>query len=85
MTPEQIAFLHSVREATRGNPGMAAHVVAAAYAGVDEALRETRERAADMEALAAIALTRKYPKQVDAIKAKLKKWEGKTSLKWEDV
>lgn len=76
-------FLAFVRAYVAENPQVAAHVANFAQAGLNEALSKANERASDME-VALVAATAKRLKGGDSvILGKLKKWEGKTSCRWD--
>jgi hypothetical protein len=77
------AFLHYVREFVAEHPEVAAHVADYARAGLEEALGKARERAADMEVALVAAMSPRMKGGNAVILDKLKKWEGKTSCRWD--
>lgn len=84
-TADVQAFLSAVRAFVVEHPEAAAHVADYARAGLEEALRKASERAADME-VALVAATADRLKNRDAvILDKLKKWQGQTACRWDDV
>jgi len=81
MEPEQ--FLSFVRDYVERHPECGARVAAYAQAGVDAALAKAYERAADMEVALVVAVSKKWKGGDKVILDKLKKWEGKTSCRWD--
>lgn len=78
-------FLRSVELYVQSNPEVAAHVSDYVSRGLNTALAQTRERAADMEVALCVAIAKRWPKRESMILSKLKKWEGKTSLNWDGM
>lgn len=76
-------FLHSVELYVQENPEVAAHVSDYVSRGLNAALSQTRERAADMEVALCVAIAKRWPKRESMILSKLKKWKDKASLNWE--
>lgn len=74
-------FIESVKSFVRCYPHLAPYVVQASSSGVEEALKDAKERACDMES----ALVSQLSSNSKAKKALpyLQKWFGKTSLDWE--
>lgn len=84
ITEKDLEFLVSIKEFVKANPQMLAAVIQCIEDGITESLTEASERAADMEVIAAMALnTRLFKGNETFIADKLKKWEGKSSLKWD--
>ena len=76
-------FLDWVRAYVEADPEAAPHVAGYVQRGLNAALTQAYERAADME-VALAALAAKRYKGADALVLdKLRKWEGKTSLRWD--
>jgi hypothetical protein len=84
MTLEQIAFLSEVRKLSQ-DPEMMNRIIDVAILGLRDATRQAVNRAADMEVVASIALNNRLFKGKELFLAEtLGKWEGKTSLRWDD-
>lgn len=78
-------FLTLVTGYVKQNPEVSAHIASAVEKGISEALHETKQRASDMEAALAVALSRRYKNHDELIIQKLEKWKNKTSLCWENT
>lgn len=79
-------FLEYVAQYVKANPAVAARVTEHVSIGLAEALAETQHRASDMEvALCQIITARKLSPIKPFILQKLKKWHGKTSLRWDET
>lgn len=78
-------FLHGVELYVQNNPEVAAHVSDYVSRGLNTALAQTRERAADMEVALCVAIAKRWPKRESVILSKLKKWKDKSSLNWDDT
>jgi hypothetical protein len=79
-------FLQSVVEYVKVNPEVAPQVTAACSMGISEALRESRHRAADFEALFAMTAARRFPETSKSYAASvLEKWQGKSSLNHDET
>lgn len=84
MTPDDLEFLSEVASRSQ-DPVMMRSIINSAIGGCEHNARKANERAADMEVVAAIALNgRVFKHQHTFIAQKLEKWEGKTSLRWDD-
>lgn len=84
MTPEQMKFLSEV--ATRSqDPTMMRAIINSAIGGVEHNARKANERAADMEVVASMSLNgRVFKNNKSFMLQKLEKWQGQTSLRWDD-
>ena len=76
-------FLMFVRSYVAEHPEVSARVADFASAGLNEALFKAYERAADMEVALVAAVSKKMKGADGLIMDKLKKWEGKTSCRWD--
>lgn len=84
MTDEEIAFIKEVARRSQ-EPLMMRAIINSAIGGVEHNARQAQERAADMEVVAAMALNaRVFKGQQSFLVQKLEKWQGKTSLRWDD-
>ena len=93
MNEEDIIFLQEARVRVKNNPDLFGHLITTCTAGINEAIRVERERAADFESIAAAYMaisgeSRKTPTTTvwanNLIKKKMIKWGGKTSLNFDD-
>ncbi len=75
-------FLLSVKEYIAKNPEVAPYVTEFIAAGIQAALKESNERAMDMECALVGALEMKGKKGREFTLGKLKKWDGKGSIPW---
>ena len=75
-------FLEYVRSYVSVNPDVAPFVTNYVADGLNSALNQTMERAADMEAALCISLAHKYDSKEEIIISKIEKWEDKSSLNW---
>lgn len=83
MTDDIAQFLSHVAQFCKDNPEVAPHVASAAQHGLEGALKEAYERAADMEVALVAAVAKRMKDSDEIIKSKLKKWEGRTSCRWD--
>lgn len=84
MTPDDLEFLSEVASRSQ-DPVMMRSIINSAIGGCEHNARKANERAADMEVVAAMALNARVFKSNDNFLAqKLEKWQGKTSLRWDD-
>lgn len=84
MSDDLAQFLSLVAQFCKRNPEAAPHVASAAQHGVEAALQESLERAADMEVALVAALSPKMKKDSSQlIRDKLEKWKGRTSIRWD--
>lgn len=78
-------FMVLIRNYIKQDPEAAAYVSDNVQQGLREALQESRERATDMEIVAATLAERRYKGSDGLVLSKLKKWEGKSSLEWKHL
>jgi Arc/MetJ-type ribon-helix-helix transcriptional regulator len=76
-------FLATVRAYIETDPEAAAYVSDYVQAGLSAALSQANERAADMEVALSVLAAKRYKGADEIVKGKLRKWHGKTSLKWD--
>ena len=81
MSREQ--FLKMVRTYIEADPEAAPHVAGYVQAGLNAALSQAYERAADMECALAVLASKRYKGANAFVLDKLRKWEGKTALRWD--
>jgi len=85
MNNNHAEFLYSVSRYIEKNPDVAAHVSDCVQEGLNKALKQSLERAADMEVVVAVLAERKYKGRDNLILNKLTKWKDKSSLKWDSL
>jgi len=85
MDEETVRFMLLVRDFVAKRPDSAAHIATFVQAGINDALDEARERAADMEVALVCATSPGFKKNKgnQIITDKLLKWRGRTSCAWE--
>jgi regulator of sirC expression with transglutaminase-like and TPR domain len=84
MKLEDIKFLQEVRSRSQ-DPEMMNRIIDVAVNGLQDRARKSDERAADMEVIASMAMnTRLFKGNENFLAQKLEKWNGKTSLRWDD-
>ena len=82
---EHHAFLNHVRNYISQHPEAGAYVSDFVAQGLRAARAEALERAADMEVALNVAIAARYKQREELILAKLKKWQGRTALRWDDT
>jgi len=78
-------FLEFVRNYIKEDPEAAAYVSDSVAAGLNASRKEAFERAADMEVALCVMTTPRYKGREALVLSKLLKWNGKTSLRWDDT
>mgnify|MGYP000408551517 CR=1 FL=1 len=76
-------FLQMVRTHIEADPEAAPHVAGYVQAGLNAALTQAYERAADMECALAALAAKRYKGADALVLDKLRKWQGKTALRWD--
>ena len=86
-TSDHTPFLYHIASYVEKYPEIAAKISDYVRAGIERALAESCERAADMEValrLQVLGPRKGVPLKPDVL-AKLRKWKGKTALNWEEI
>ena len=83
MTRDQ--FLLFVQTYIKGDPEAAAYIPDAVAAGLNESRKQALERAADMEVALSVMIATRYKGREELVLSKLRKWHGKSSLRWDDT
>jgi hypothetical protein len=78
-------FLNYVQSYVAQNPDVAPLITQHIIDGIVESRKQILERAADMETALAVAVAQRYQQRDSLIFSMLKKWNGKTSLRWDGV
>lgn len=77
-------FLGEVQDYIKENPEVAPHVLSAMSQGISDALKETKERAAEYESVVANIFynqpNRKFDSFADSV---IRKWRNKGSCRWD--
>lgn len=86
MKPYHLSMLEQIRMELHSTPELAAYITDAMTRGLQESIRLQIERAADMEVVASMALHNRLFKGNELfIAQKLRKWQGQTSVRWDDA
>lgn len=86
MKPHHEILLAQIRMELVTTPELAAHITNAMIAGLESSARSQRERAADMETVAYMAMDSKLFKGNGTyITTLLKKWQSRSALNWDGV
>ena len=84
--PHHEILLAQIRMELVTTPELAAHITNAMIVGLKESARSQCERAADMETVACMAMNARLFKGKETyIATLLKKWQGRSALKWDDI
>jgi hypothetical protein len=84
MTPKEVEFLSEVSRRSQ-DPIMMRSIINSALGGCEHNARKANERAADMEVVAAMSMNaRVFKGNENFLAQKLEKWNGQTSLRWDD-
>lgn len=84
MTPDDIKFLREVAQRSQ-DPAMMRSIINSAIGGLEHNSRKAHERATDMEVVASMAMnTRLFKGNEKFLAEKLERWDGQTSLRWDD-
>ena len=84
MTPDDIKFLRKVAQRSQ-DPAMMRSIINSAIGGLEQNSRKAHERATDMEVVASMAMnTRLFKGNEKFLAEKLERWDGQTSLRWDD-
>lgn len=78
-------FLIGVQAYIEENPEVAGQISDYVTMGLQTALNQQRERAADMEVALSVAIAQRWKNRESLIVSKLKKWVGKSSVPWEST
>jgi hypothetical protein len=85
MNEDQRKFLEHVKNYVSVNPDIAPYVTNFVADGLRDALNDTKERAADMEAALCVSLAKRYGSREEIIISKLEKWHSRSSLNWDSM
>jgi len=81
MFDKHYEFLNQVQAYVAKNPEVAPRVTEACSQGINEALSEARQRAADFEVMFTLVSARRFTRSIASVVLnKLTRWKGKTSL-----
>lgn len=82
---EHSQFLTYIKDYISKHPEVAAYINDFIAKGIELSRKEALERAADMEIALCVAIAKRYKGRDELILSKLKKWNGNSSLRWDDV
>lgn len=84
MTEEDIKFYQEIRKRSQ-DPDVMRQIIHTAIKGLEDSANILQRKAADMEVVAAMSLNaRVFKNNKNFLAQKLEKWEGQTSLRWDD-
>lgn len=78
-------FLNSIKDYCANNPEISPYITDFIAQGINEALLKANERATDMEIALLSVIVKRFKNSDFLVLDKLKKWNGKTSLRWDDT
>lgn len=85
MKMEHESFLRNIESYVTKNPEVGAYVSDFVARGIEASRKEALERACDMEVALSVAIAKRWKGREELILSKLKKWNGASSLRWDDV
>lgn len=86
MNERHLVLIEQIRTELHNTPELAAYIIEAMTIGLRESASLQRERAADMEVVASMALhTRLFKGKELLIAQKLRKWQNKSALNWDEA
>lgn len=78
-------FLTMVEGYIKSDPEAAAYVSDYVARGLNASRKEAMERAADMEVALSVMIAQRYKGRETLVLDKLRKWNGRSALRWDDV
>jgi len=78
-------FLAMIESYIRNDPEAAAYVSDYVAHGLNASRKEALERAADMEVALSVMIAQRYKGRNALVLEKLRKWNGKSALCWDDT
>lgn len=78
-------FLELVRSYIKQDPEVSAYISDHIAIALRESRREVLERAADMEVALSVMIASRYKGREKLVLDKLRKWNGKSALRWDDT
>jgi hypothetical protein len=85
MNNNHSVFYSYVESYVSQNPECAANIATFVQRGISSALMNSQQRAADFECTTLMLLRKRFGKgEHDYVLDKIKKWNGKSSLQWDD-
>ena len=78
-------FLAMVESYIKSDPEAAAYVPDSVAHGLNASRKEAMERAADMEVALSVMIAQRYKGRETLVLEKLRKWNGKSALRWDDT
>lgn len=78
-------FFAMVESFIKSDPEAAAYVSDYVAQGLNASRKDALERAADMEVALSVMIAQRYKGREALVLEKLRKWNGKSALRWDDV
>jgi len=78
-------FLSIVESYIKSDPEAAAYISNYIARGLNASRVEALERAADMEVALSVMIAQRYKGREASVLDKLRKWNGKSALRWDDT
>ena len=78
-------FLELIKEYIKQDPEVSAYISDHIAQALRESRKEVMARAADMEVALAVMVASRYKGKEELVLDKLRKWNGKSALRWDDV
>lgn len=85
MDLKHMAFLQQVQDYVEKHPEVGAYVSDFVARGIEASRMDALHRAADMEVALTVAIAKRWPGRETLILSKLKKWNGRSSIPWDDT
>lgn len=82
---QRAQFLELVENYIKRDPEAAAYVSDYVAKGLNASRKEVLERAADMEVALSVMIAQRYKGRETLVLGKLRKWNGKSALRWDDA
>jgi hypothetical protein len=82
---KHMAFLQQVQAYIEKYPDVGAYVSDFVARGIEASRLDALHRAADMEVALSVAIAKRWPGREGLILSKLKKWNGRSSVPWDDA
>lgn len=85
MYVDHTTFLLQVQNYVEKHPEVGAYISDFVARGIEASRNEALQRAADMEVALTVAIAKRWPGRETLILSKIKKWNGKSSVPWDDT
>ena len=85
MDLKHMAFMQQVQAYVEKYPEVGAYVSDFVARGIESSRIDVLHRAADMEVALSVAIAKRWPGREELILSKLKKWNGRSAVPWDDT